>query len=121
MHPKILAGALGWESCHHILLSYGQCSQLVKSTNVFQRSAGTPGAEGSSPDLVQFVWTLEGCLSWMRWEGDGGDGEAEQLQALTGSTNNPVPQWQPSETDLCNSLRQKKVSFRVQYKCILCG
>lgn len=71
MHPKILAGALDWKSCHHILLSCGQCSQLVKSINVSQRSAGTPGAEGSSPDPKQFVRTLQGCPSWMLWEGDG--------------------------------------------------
>lgn len=117
MHPKILAGALGCESCHHVLLSYGQCSQLVKSINVSQGSAGTPGAEGSSPDPMQFVWTLQGCPSWMLWEGDGA---AEQLQVLTGSTHNLVPQWQPSEADLCKSLGQKKVSFQspVQMHCV---
>lgn len=72
MHPRILAGALGCESCHYILLSYGQCSQLVKSINVSQRSSGTPGASGSSLYPMQFVWTLQGCPSWMLWEGDNG-------------------------------------------------
>lgn len=115
MHPKTLAGALGCESCHHIFLSYGQCSQLVKSVIVSQGPAGTPGAEGSSPDPMQFVWTLQGCSGKVM----GADRAAEQLQAPTGSTNTLVPQWQPSETDPCISLRQKKDSFRVQYKCMV--
>lgn len=49
----------------------------------------------------------------------GGEGEAQQLQALRGSTNNLVLQWQPIETDFCNPLRQEKVSFRVQYKSMV--
>lgn len=79
MHPRILAGAPACENCHNILLSYGQCSQPVKSVSVSQRSSGTPGAAGSSLCGVCRDLPL-GCSGKVM--GGNGEGE-EELQALS--------------------------------------